>query len=407
MTYIPALEVQYIDNATIDAFGRARFSNPYTIFDSKQIVDKQSLFWDESITGAGAASTHNANQASTTLSVANATVSTVIRQTKRRFNYQPSKSHLIFMTGVLGAGATGITRRIGYFDGNNGLFFQLSGTTLSVVRRTNVTGTPVDTVTTQSNWNIDKLDGTGRSKFTINTSLPQIFFVDFEWLGVGRVRYGFVINGQIVICHESYHANVLGITTVYMSSPNLPLRYEISNSGAGGAASLVHICSSVISEGGMEQNGPNFSVDRSSTAYVTGNNTSLHPLLSIRLKSNYSFATVQPMAISILEGGSNNLFRFGLIMNPTIAGLDNASWLSISNSAIEYDVSRNNTNTLTGGTILYSQYAISRSDVASQLQTTLLLGTTIAGVSDQLVVFGQSIASSQSLYASLNWHEHQ
>lgn len=163
------------------------------------------------------------------MSVGATTAGVRARQTRMRFNYQPGKGQEVILTGVFGAGQAGITKRIGYFDTNNGLFFQLSGTTLSVVRRTSTSGSPVDNVVTQANWNIDKLDGTGASGVTLDLTKTQIMIIEFEWLGVGRVRYGFDIDGKIIFVHQLFNAN--NLTEVYISTPNLPVKYEIANDG--------------------------------------------------------------------------------------------------------------------------------------------------------------------------------
>lgn len=297
----------------IDAFGRQRTSQPFTVFDSKQVFDTQPLIWNNSLTNATA--TYNTNQASTTLAIS-AAIGVGIRQTYRRFQYQPGKSQLVLMTGVLGSGVTNATKRLGLFDDNNGLFFELAGSTLRVVRRTNVTGTPTDNPVNQSAWNLDKLDGTGPSGVTFNPALTQIFVIDFEWLGVGRVRFGVVINGVIVYCHEMNHANVLNL--VYMSTPNLPLRYEVRTSAAA-TASITHICTSVQSEGGLEPGGYQFSVDRGATPLITNNNASIYPLIAIRLKQAYLGATVNLLTASILAT-SNAALRWLLLLDPTVVG---------------------------------------------------------------------------------------
>src|SRR3990172_6339557 len=291
--------ITYGDSPIIDPFGRLRTSAPYTVFDSKQLYDAAPLFFDDAETsGSGTSSVHSVDLAATTMSVGASTAGQRVRQTKRRFNYQPGKGQLIFMTGVLGAGASGITRRVGYFDENNGLFFQLSGTVLSVGRRTKTSGSPVDTVVTQANWNLDTLDGEGTSGIDLDTTKTQILVIDFEWLGVGRARFGFVVDGMLVYCHEMLNANALA--TVYMSTPNLPLRYEISNDGTGGASSLIHICSTVISEGGQEFNGLVLSTSNGNTHIDANVAGELYACLGLRLKSTYLSATIVNLSMSIM-----------------------------------------------------------------------------------------------------------
>lgn len=233
----------------VDAFGRLRISEPHTIFDSKQVFDNLPLFWDDQeVSGSGTSSTFSKPHARTQIAVGTAAGKRV-RQTFERFNYQPGKSQFVVLTGVLGAGSSGITQELGYFDDDNGLFFRCDEGVIYVVSRSSVTGSAVDTTASQSAWNIDTLDGNGPSGLTMDFTLAQIFFMDFEWLGTGRVRFGFYINGVQHYCHEFLNANA--ISTVYMSTPNLPIRYSIENDGTGAASTLDHLCSTVIVEGAV------------------------------------------------------------------------------------------------------------------------------------------------------------
>lgn len=397
---------------SLDAFGRYRMSSPETIFDSKMIADNLPLFWDDAATsGGGTSSTFNTNQASVSLGVSNLTAGTRVRQTFRSFNYQPGKSQLFFLTFVLGAGAAGITKRVGSFDANNGLFLQLAASTLSIVRRTKTSGAVVDNVTAQANWNLDKLDGSGPSggnpsSLNLDVTKSQILAIDYEWLGVGSVRFGFVLNGTIVYCHQINNANSLSL--VYMSSPNLPLRYEISNSGAGPAATLTQICATAISEGGRQNSGIHLSINRGDTGLTTINNASLYPLVAIRLQSAYQFATVIARSLSVLCISTSS-FQYQLLLNPTIVGTA-LSFTALTNSAIEYDVSRTNATTVTGGTLIESGYGqqASTGELNIGLESDLQIGASIAGVSDILVLAVARLTgtgTTETFYGALSWRE--
>src|SRR6056297_3389277 len=229
------------DTSNIDAFGRLRVSNPETIFDSKNIFDdpnigaaeeNQPLFYDnQEVSGSGTTTLYNKNTASQYLTVSENTARTRIRQTKQRFNYQPGKSTLVFMTFTFCDACSGIINREGMYDNKNGLFLEQDNNILSFVRRTYTSGSTVDNKITQNNWNLDTLDGNGPSGYSLDLTKTNILVFDYEWLGVGRVRMGFVIDGKFIYCHEFLNAN--NLTEVYMSTPNLPLRSEISNDGTG------------------------------------------------------------------------------------------------------------------------------------------------------------------------------
>jgi hypothetical protein len=389
-----------------DAFARFRVSEPFTVFDSKQLNNSSPLFWDDQqVSGSGTSSTFLTDKAATQINVSSATAGTRVRQTFRRFNYQPGKSHLITMTGILGSGASGITRRIGYFDSNNGLFFELNGTTMNVVVRTSTSGVPVDTRISQSSWNIDKLDGTGPSGVTLDTSKTQIFIIDFQWLGTGRIRFGLFIGSSIIYVHQIVNANTN--TQVYMSVPNCPLRYEISNDGTGASANLVHICTSVISEGGRENNGFLISADDDGVPLITLNNTNNYVLLAIRLGATTPYASIDPITAYVVCS-SNAAYRYALVLNPTIVGTA-LSFSPITNSTVEL-ANPDNSTTITGGTTLFSGYDQAGGGHTGNteiiLANSLTLGQNIAGVSDILCLVVQRVTgTTETFYGSLTWRE--
>jgi len=398
-----AYNVTVVSESSLDAFGRSRVSNPTTIFDSKQLFDNRSIFWDTELVSGGTA-TFDGYRASTLLEVTSFSGDEATRQTKRRFNYSPGKSLVTMDTFVMGTSVTGVRKRVGYFDDSNGIFFQDNGGTLSVVVRSSTSGSPNDNVITQSNWNIDKLDGTGSSGITLDVTKAQILIIDFEWLGVGRVRIGFVINGAIHYVHQFLTANVG--TSVYMSSPNLPIRYEIVNVSGSSASSLEQICSTVVVEGGIQAEGLLLSVDRGVSVLANVDNAALYPLASVRLDSSKLGATITPTSLSVFATTVGVNYKWALFLNPTIGGSDAASWTAVNNSAVEYDVSRTLSNTVSGGTQIMSGYGTDSTTIVADFNTILSLGVSITGVSDELVLAVQKIgAGTDSFVGAISWRE--
>ena len=390
---------------SIGAFQRLRIAEPETLFTSKLCYDNQALLWDDAqVSGAGTTSTHTANRASVALAVANVTAGKRVRQTKFWPSYQPGKSQEIMITSVLGTGAAGITREVGLFNNDNGLFFRLSGTTLSVVRRTKVSGSVVDTVVDQSSWNIDKLDGTGFSKITVDTSKAQVFIIEFSWLGSGRAVLGMFFDGRVHYCHEFLAANTL--TSVYMSTPNLPVRYSIENSGAGAVAELECICAAVASEGGQEKIGVVRSANNGNTAVVAALAGTLYACLGIKYKAAYVGAFVQLIRIALIGTTTNDNMRWELYQNPTVAGT--FTYGDVADSAVQTATGAT-TNTVSGGTLLASGYAIGQSHVVQTIEGNVLvrLGSKIDGTSDTLVLAVSPVGAAVNLniYGAMVWHE--
>lgn len=385
-------------NSAADSFGRFRASLPHAIFDSKQIYAKDTFFWDEQLTG-GATSTFLTNEATVQMQCGTASGDQVIRQTRQYIRYQPGRSQLVLLTGVLGAPKTNVRKRIGYFDANNGLFFEQISTGIRVVRRSSVTGSPIDTVVAQASWNVDPLDGTGPSGITLNQANAQIFVIDFGWLGVATARMGIMYNGEVRYCHEFINENSL--TSVYMAVPNLPCRYEITNTGtAASATSIKQICAAVFSEGGLDPIGILANANTGQTTRSIGSSTT--PLIAIRLKTAYIRATVIPLCYEVMTTSANN-FVIEVWIRATVSG---GSWTSAS-TAVE--VNDNPTGiTTTGALRLSTDYLNSNTlRVGSNLIKSLVtLNSNIAGTPDELVIAVTNVGGGNSnMCAAVTWQE--
>lgn len=389
--------------AGIDAFGRQRVSNPEMIFNSKQVFDNQPLYFDDiQESGSGTTSTYDKNRASSTLNVSLNTAGKRTRQTFMRFNYQAGKAQLIFITGILkkSGGGTGITTRMGYFDDQNGIFLQRSGSTVSIVLRSYIDGTVSETVVSQTNWNLDQMQGNGTSGVDLDFTKTQILVIDFEWLGVGRVRIGFNIDGATYYCHEFLNAN--NKTGVYMSTPNLPIRYQIENSGSGVASSMECICCAVISEGGREEVATNGYASTNGTS-VEATKNYLNAILAVRLKTGYIGTTIDVLDLSLITTSNDN-YEWKLVLNPS--GINNLTYSSIDNSSLEYAVASNETH-ISGGYAMAGGYAQAKTDIqADSLKSLLKLGSSITGLRDQLVLACYPLGASNSVvYGGLNYRE--
>ena len=318
------------EKADRDSFGRLRVSNPFVVFDSLLISDKQNLLWDEALAGAGT-SIHVPNESAVVMTVGTASGDSVIRQTREFFRYNAGKSQFVLMTGTLGTQKANVRQRIGAFYEDNGLFFEQDGSNLKVVIRSKTSGSVVDVAVNQSKWNLDTFDGnvlTNPSGITLDTSKTQIFVIDYQWLGVGKVRFGFSFDGLVKYCHEIENANIRAAP--YMSTGNLPCRYEIENTGiAASSSTMLQICASVSSEGGFTPQGSRFFVN-SGLVSKTVLGTSTLPMVSVRLKSTHIRSRIILDTLTVLSA-SNKDFLFEIILNGTLTG---AAWTSINADSI-------------------------------------------------------------------------
>ena len=397
------------DSTSADAFGRWRVSNPTTLFDSKQIFDNQPLFWDEELeTGASISSAHSTDTASTVITSTINVAGVFTRQTFMRFNYQPGKSQQVMMTGILdrSGGGTGVERRIGIFDDDNGLFFEENNNVIGVTRRTNVTGTAVDNTVVQASWNHDVMDGTGPSGITIDWTKFQIFFIDFEWLGAGRVRMCVAVHGQVYLVHEFLNSNILD--KVYMSTPNLPLRYQMITTGSSPASTMEAGCSTVASEGGLQDTGVLRRKSTGGTHIDAADQNTIYAIVGIRLKSTHLGATVKLIKISIAEHTSGKFYEWILIFNPTVA--DTFAYSAETNSAVETATGAT-ANTVTGGIEITGDFSSSAfkggTAIAESVENALRLGADISNVVDEIVLCVRPVGGSTALdvEGSITWRE--
>ena len=343
-------EISFANTPNIDAFGRLRVSEPFTLFDSSHRFADNGL-WSTATATSGTA-TFNSAQGLVDLAVTAASGSEVLRETTKVFSYQPGKSLLVLSTFVMSAAKTNLRQRVGYYGTNNGYYLELDNTTVSFVERSFVTGAVVNTPVAKASWNVDPMDGSGPSGVTLDLTKSQILFMDLEWLGVGTVRIGFVIDGNFYVCHKFQHANL--ITSTYITTASLPLRYEITNTGAtSGASTLKQICSTVLSEGGYQLNGLQQAVGIPVTTpknlAVAG---TFYPIVSLRLKTSPDRldGIVICTAISVIATSAGN-YNWQVRASGTTTG---GTWVSTgAGASVDYNITG---TSFTGGRILASGF---------------------------------------------------
>lgn len=400
----------YIAPATTagDAFGRLRTSSPLTLFDSSHRYRDNGL-WVTS-TGTGGTYAFSSNEGLVNLNVTTVSGAKVLRETTKVCSYQPGKSLQIMNTFVMASGQANLRQRVGYFGTANGIYVEVSGTSSpSFVERNSVSGSVAETRVAQADWNIDKLDGNGPSGFTLDITKAQIHWTDIEWLGLGTVRTGFVINGQLVHCHSFHHANL--ITSTYMTTASLPLRYEIENLGTTASNStLKQVCSTAISEGGYELRGAQNAVGIPvNTPYTLTTAPTVYPVISLRLKSTRLDAIIILTALSIMGITNNASYNWKVVLNGTTGG---GSWSDLgTDSSVEYKL--NGTSfTLGVGRVLASGFTNGSnqgSAVVDILKEALfkfqLERDTFTGTAYELTLVCSSEDNNAQVLATMDWEE--
>ena len=401
--------ISYANSPNIDAFGRLRVSTPFTLFDSSHRFDDNGL-WSTS-TAIGGTATFDAAQGLIDLAVTAVSGSEVIRETTKVFSYQPGKSLLVLSTFVMSPVKTNLRQRVGYYGTNNGYYLELNNTTtVSFVERSFVTGAVVNTPVVQASWNVDPMDGSGPSGITIDFTKAQILFMDLEWLGVGTVRIGFVVDGNFYVCHRFNHANLIAST--YITTASLPLRYEITNTGAtSGPSELKQICSTVLSEGGYQLTGLQQAVGIPVTTprTLSGAGT-FYPIVSIRLKTspNRLDAIVICTAISVVSTTAG-YYNWQVIASGNTTG---GTWVGApGDSSVDYNLTG---ASFTGGRILASGFFSATNQASTQVdilkealfKTQLERNSFTSTPFELTIVVASSVGGGGgSVLASIDWEE--
>ena len=399
-----------------DAFGRLRMSTPHTLFDSSHRFADNGL-WATSNTATGTYA-FVANQSTVDLTVDTTADAEIIRETVKVFSYQPGKSLLIMSTFAMNPPKTNLRQRVGYFGAQNGVFLENDGTTNYLVLRSYTTGSIVETRVNQTNWNSDKFDGAGYSgqgsapehTVGLNVSKTNILWFDIEWLGVGDVRCGFVVDGKLITAHTFHNDN--RNTAPYMTTATLPLRYEIKNTGTTASSStLKQICSTVISEGGYELYGAQQAVQTPIGVPVdlpspTG---TYYPVISLRLKASPDRldAVVILTALSILGITNNAYYNWQVRTNATTSG---GTWVSAgSNSAVEYKIDG---GSITEGRVLASGFTAATNqssapiDILKQALFKFQLERNgLTSTPYELTLCASTQTAGADIYASMDWEE--
>jgi hypothetical protein len=376
------------DSGAVDAFGRARVSEPFTLFDSVLRHSKNAELWNETISGG--TSEHLPNESSVLMTVT-ASGESILRRTRKRFPYQPGKGLNVLQSFAGSEPQEGLVQELGLFDDSNGVVLRASGTTIQFVIRSSTTGSPVETVVNQSEWNIDTAPWLDFSKTNIFTS-------DLEWLGVGRVRCGFVLDGEYYYCHEFNHAN--NLDAVYMTTAVLPLSYAIEAT-ATASGSMKQICSNVTSEGGYEPGGAIYITGRGASNFASISSETM--VAAIRMASGRTDNVILPAQVDVTIGGSpatNVAAEWRMRLNPTISG----TWLDAENG--RGNVQTMSSGTFSGGTVINGGLVAARSsvDFNSQRSLELALGADANGESD-IVILTIQCSSATNATGLLGWRE--
>ena len=445
-------------NAAADAFGRLRISSPFTLFDSSFRYGDNGKWY--TLTSGSATLTFNQYQGLMQLGVTTASGDKVYRETSKVFSYQPGKSLLVMNTFVMAPKQKNQRQRVGYFSNDNGIFveqnennepefvlrsivntFEIAtpvtasiivpanwnafstagevtindGITVTLLDNatwfvgTTVPESYIDTKVKQSDWEYDKLNGKGKSTYKLDLNKVQIFWADFEWLGAGTVRVGFVINGKFIHCHSFHHANKIDST--YITTASLPCRYEIENLDTTTTSGILkQICTTVLSEGGYEVKGDSYSIATSlDSPYALTATGVKYPVISLRLVSGETDRVALPTHLEMIGVTNNTNYKWSLIQGGETSG---GTWATgNTNTSVEYNLSGSSftqgsgvtlaNGFTTGSNKTTAITSLNREDIFKyQLERNSFTSTPI-----ELTFVVEVDSASSEAFASINWEE--
>jgi hypothetical protein len=401
------INVSLNKGSQLDGYGRLRAVSPEIIFGLYFSHGIHPLYFNSSSSGTGTA-TYNATTGTLDLAVGTASGDSIIYQTRKRIPYSPGDAHTIFATGNIGAKKTNVRKRFGLFDALDGPYWEQTGTDIAVVQRTSSSGSAVNTRVAQANWNLDKLDGTGASGVTLSEANHQGFIIEYVWQGTGTVRMGIILDDGIVYCHRFLNANSLALP--YCLTPQLPVRFEMTNTGVSASATTMKmVCATVLKEGGgIASTAPySFGATRGRTSVTAG--TTEIPLISIQPKTTFNGVAnripIIPRQLDISSASVAVIVRGYLnatLTSPTF----NAA--PASNSATNFDIAA---SALTGGSLIYESQVDSSAGGSldlSCIRGIANLGFDVAGTTgDIFTVTVQSTAGNTATFGGLTWDEYQ
>jgi hypothetical protein len=403
---------------TFGSFGTLTVGQPHISRVYRFATGLEEDTWQTQITGS-ATNTWEGNKTCSLITCTTDISDKVQRTTNFYHPYVPGVGINIECTVQIGdTGKTGCRRRWGYFDDNDGFFFELDGTGFYVVRRSSTTGAPVETRIAQADFNRDSVDGTDSIGLNLDVSKGNMYWMDIQWYGAGRVRMGmYEPTGVRLTMHEFVHSNVAD-EYPFTRTATLPMRFEQENVGATISPSVMRNTGTLIRNAYR----PDISGTRRTknsglkTATTVGGEI---PLVSFRPKTTFNGYPNRAIwkGISVMmnnvtnTGGGPVIFRVRTAA--TDAALTGQTFNSVdAGSTTEYDVAATAVNLATsvelfsvivnGNDHLFFQ-DIMTDPFLESLQ--LVLGAD--GTTQKVIIITAECVSGTNadVITSVNWHE--
>lgn len=406
-------DVQVLSN---DVFDRTKVVSPTTIFSLHNAFGAKSLYCDFNIKGTGTMVVDPLISCKVLGVYQNGDRS--VCQTRQYFHYIPGYSKLVYISAVLQlAYVPGVRSRIGVFDDHNdkiydskgnGHFFEYANNLLYAVERSSTSGTnQTDLRVEQKYWNVDTLDGNGKSFIKIDPTKALLMLFEYAWLGIGITRMGFMISGKVYWAHIWDHSH---LQCPYILYAKLPIRHEIENISGGNVSSYLRtISSSVqIESENIDSVTHGACVTYSEDTERVVSKTAWNPVFSLRLSTAGIRRTIAITKLTIVTDARSIKWR--LVLNPSLVG---AVWRTITlhpDSLAEYDITsasvQASSNTLSGFPFESGVICASFTQTYDfEAPYEISLNADITGISDIICLQARGVNNTATFSYSLDWCE--
>jgi len=361
-----------------DALSKLRISTTSSQNWFVPVVDDDILYrWSQILNGTNSNSIFLANTSEIQMTSGNTAGGYAYKQTYNRYKIIPGTSHTLYTTVnyEVTAGESGVIRRTGLFDINNGIYWEQGNTSANtlavVVRRQVANGSIVEDRVYANSFNQDKLDGTGPSGMNIfTTGLNKYYTFWFDLIGgrTGRVRFGLgtPIGPQIVHIQSYSSPSLIGNTT-FITDNSLPLRREILNGSTGSFTTTTPVfnMSGIAFQSDAElSSNPSPTTAYNVSGYIPG--TTLTPVLTIGLRAGSPWigSDISPGEFTIIDQnnqGKNataDTFLYTIVYNANVNGTyaynGNSALINANTGRSSRYWTWSNTATITGGLTILS-----------------------------------------------------
>jgi len=311
---------------------------------------------------------------------------TILLESKEKGKYVPGKSCSLGMGLRIPSPLVGDqTVCWGYFNNDNGFYFKKTSTNFFVCIKKD----GVETAIPRSQFNIDKVDGSGGSSKTLDFTAGNIFRIKFSWYGYGCVEFG-VIGGDyfnIVKLLPLHMYQTIGHTSV--TNPSLPLSISVSN---GTTNSNCDIYVAGRSFDIMGSYNPVYRHNGVNVQNISCSST-LKPVLNIRKKSNSEYYSISILLRTVYLKTDNDIY-LEIRTDPTLTNTNYINLQSEAETSVEYDISA---DSVSSGLVVWCGIISSTTNVINFPEHVLV---------ESCSVCVKSLSSTATLsYLHLNWDE--